>query len=73
MKQVDEDAISFKPMGEKIHSYVRRKASLKGKGKDPRDRTIGSAFKDEISEDDPNAIVYEVYHVSLSIAYYNTR
>lgn len=62
-KQVEEDAINFKPMGEKIHSYVRKKGGRKGK--DPRDRVIKRP-QAEINEDDPDAITYEVYHVNWS-------
>jgi len=61
MKQVEEDAINFKPMGEKIHSYVRRRRTHKGK--DPRDRAIERS-KEEVREDDDGAITYEAYHVS---------
>jgi hypothetical protein len=61
-KQVEEDAISFKPMGEKIHSYFRKRGSYKGK--DPRDRAIRRNKKEEVHEDDEDAITYEVYHVS---------
>jgi hypothetical protein len=60
MKQVEEDAVNFKPMGKKIHSYVRKKGSYKGK--DPRERAIGKSK--QVHEDDEDAITYEVYHVS---------
>lgn len=53
---VEKDAASFKPLGEKIHSYTRRAAG-RGKGKSKETSPVG--------EDDPDAIVYEVYHVSL--------
>ena len=62
-KQVEEDAVTFKPMGEKIHSYVRKKGSHKGK--DPRDRVIGKSRQEEASEHDENAVTYEVYHVRV--------
>ena len=62
MKQVEEDAVNFKPMGEKIHSYIRKKGSHKGK--DPRERAIGKRRNEEVHEDDEGAITYEVYHVS---------
>ncbi|KAB5594101.1 Histone acetyltransferase [Ceratobasidium theobromae] len=50
---VEKDAASFKPLGEKIHSYTRRAAG-RGKGKSKETSPVG--------EDDPDAIVYEVYH-----------
>ncbi|CEL51712.1 histone acetyltransferase 1 [Rhizoctonia solani AG-1 IB] len=50
---VEKDAATFKPLGEKIHTYVRR-ATGHGKGK--------SKEIAPISEDDPDAIVFEVYH-----------
>ena len=66
MKQVEEDAVNFKPMGTKIHSYVRKKGSHKGK--DPRERAIGKSKNAEVHEDEEGAITYEVYHVgSISL------
>lgn len=56
LKQVEKDATKFKPMGEKIYSYVRR-AGGKGKGK--------AGVPDTIDENDENAVVYEAYHVGL--------
>jgi hypothetical protein len=58
-------------MGEKIYSYVRRAGSEKAKGKsvDPRDIPIGrkngitGEKERNINEDDPDAVVYEVYQV----------
>ncbi|CAE6422469.1 unnamed protein product [Rhizoctonia solani] len=50
---VEKDATTFRPLGEKIHTYVRRAASH-GKGK--------SKEASPISEDDPDAVVFEVYH-----------
>jgi histone acetyltransferase 1 len=52
---VEKDAATFKPLGEKIHSYTRRAAG-RGKGK--------SKETSSVEEDDSNAVVYEVYHVS---------
>ncbi|KAG9126419.1 histone acetyltransferase 1 [Ceratobasidium sp. 392] len=50
---VEKDAVAFKPLGEKIHSYTRRAAGKgKGKGKEAG----------PVAEDDPDAVVYEVYH-----------
>ncbi|KAG9094587.1 histone acetyltransferase 1 [Ceratobasidium sp. 370] len=50
---VEKDPTAFKPLGEKIHSYTRRAAGKgKGKGKETG----------PVAEDDPDAVVYEVYH-----------
>lgn len=54
---VEEDATAFKPLGEKIASYVRPTVSGKGKGK-------ANGAAPPPSEDDDGAVVYEVYHVS---------
>ena len=52
---MEKDARTFVPLGEKIYSYTRRAAGQgKGKGKE-----VGL-----IDESDPDAVVYEVYHVS---------
>ncbi|ORX36274.1 histone acetyltransferase type B catalytic subunit [Kockovaella imperatae] len=57
---VDDDASNFKPLGEKIGSYARPSSSgtsrAKGKGKG---KANGAAV--ELKEDDPNAVVYEMY------------
>jgi histone acetyltransferase 1 len=53
---VEKDATAFKPAGEKIYSYTRRAAG-KGKGKGKETGLI--------DENDPDAVVYEVYHVSV--------
>ncbi|CAE6415522.1 unnamed protein product [Rhizoctonia solani] len=50
---VEKEATTFRPLGEKIHTYVRR-APGHGKGK--------SKEANPVSEDDPDAIVFEVYH-----------
>lgn len=55
IKRVEKDAISFKPFGEKIHTYKRKSALGKGKGK-------AIVSSDDVQEDD-NVILYEVYHV----------
>ncbi|EST05617.1 MOZ/SAS-like protein [Kalmanozyma brasiliensis GHG001] len=47
---------SFRPLGEKVHSYTRRKVN-KGKGKSSASSLAASA----LSEDDPDARVFEVY------------
>lgn len=58
---VDADAKTFRPLGEKIGSYTRSAVgSNKGKGK--ANGEDGSAP----SEDDENAVVYEMYKVSWS-------
>lgn len=54
MKRVEQDAVAFRPHGEKIFSYARR-ATSSGKGKTREDQPV-----DEDSED---AVVYEVYKV----------
>jgi histone acetyltransferase 1 len=62
-KLVESEATSFKPPGEKVGSYVRQAAAAtkktKGKGK-----ANGTAAPVELSEDDDNAVVYEMYKVS---------
>ncbi|CAE6512502.1 unnamed protein product [Rhizoctonia solani] len=50
---VEKEATTFRPLGEKIHTYVRR-APGHGKGK--------SKEANPVSEDDADAIVFEVYH-----------
>lgn len=73
--QLEKDALEFRPMGEKIYSYARRVGSEKfpGKSVDPRDIPIskrnGVAGDQErgLNEDDPDAVVYEVYHVRFNI------
>lgn len=47
---------SFTPLGEKVHSYTRKKVN-KGKGKSGP----SSAANSVLSEDDPDARVFEVY------------
>ncbi|KAE9398318.1 histone acetyltransferase type B catalytic subunit [Gymnopus androsaceus JB14] len=51
--QVEEDATSFKPMGELIYSYTR--SASKRKGKDV-------AGPEPLNPDDEDTVVYEVYH-----------
>jgi histone acetyltransferase 1 len=61
-KQVEADAISFRPMGEKIHSYIRRRGN--GKSKDKREIVARKTVEQEnLNEEDEDAVVYEVYHV----------
>ena len=54
LARVEEDASSFRPPGVKIHSYTRAAPHSSAKGK-------GAAAT--LSEDDPDAVVYEVWHV----------
>ena len=54
LERVEEDALSFRPPGVKINSYTRAAPHSSVKGK-------GAAVT--LSEDDPDAIVYEVWHV----------
>jgi histone acetyltransferase 1 len=53
--RVEEDATTFKPHGDLIHTYTRPSPSASGKGK-------GSA---PLNLEDKDAIVYEVYHVGF--------
>lgn len=54
-KRVSEDALSFKPPGERIHTYTRPSPTAVGKGKG----------KDTASDPDSADVVeFEVYHVS---------
>jgi histone acetyltransferase 1 len=57
LARVEEDAVSFRPHGEKIASYTRARPNGEKKGK-------GAAVT--LPEDDPDAIVYEVWHVRVS-------
>ncbi|KDQ18533.1 hypothetical protein BOTBODRAFT_154460 [Botryobasidium botryosum FD-172 SS1] len=52
VKRVEQDATTFKPMGEKVYSYTRR-ATTSGKGKTKQDEPV--------DEDSDDAVVYEVY------------
>jgi hypothetical protein len=54
LARVEEDASSFRPLGKKIHSYTRVALNSATKGK-------GAATT--LPEGDPDAIVYEVWHV----------
>ncbi|KAI9511344.1 acyl-CoA N-acyltransferase [Russula earlei] len=55
LARVEEDAVSFRPPGEKIASYTRVASNTATKGK-------GAAVT--LPEDDPDAIVYEVWHAT---------
>jgi histone acetyltransferase HAT1-like protein len=56
LARVEEDAVSFRPPGEKIASYIRIAPDSKKKSK-------GAVVT--LPEDDPDAIVYEVWHVRV--------
>jgi len=51
--RIEEDATTFKPHGDLIHTYTRSSPSASGKGKSIA--PLGPEHKD--------AVVYEVYHV----------
>ncbi|KAI5116562.1 hypothetical protein M0805_001547 [Coniferiporia weirii] len=55
LARVEQDAATFKPMGEKIYTYKRSSTSGKGKGK---------AFVpvDGVNEESEDVVTYEVYH-----------
>ncbi|KAI9446791.1 acyl-CoA N-acyltransferase [Lactarius indigo] len=55
LAHVEEEAASFRPPGVKIYSYTRAAPNSSEKGK-------GAAAT--LSEDDPDAIVYEVWHAT---------
>lgn len=55
-KRVEEDAATFRPNGQLIHSYLRPSPSAKGKGK-------GSAAQQALDPSNEDTIEYEVYHV----------
>jgi len=57
LARVEEDAVSFRPHGEKIASYTRVA---------PNNATKGKGATVTLPEDDPDAIVYEVWHVRAS-------
>lgn len=61
---VEEDAVSFRPLGEKVASYTRAAPNSAKKGK-------GAAVT--LPEDDPDAIVYEVWHVRTSTPSFPSR
>jgi len=52
---VEEDGVSFRPLGEKVASYTRVA---------PNSATKGKAAAVALPEDDPDAIVYEVWHAT---------
>lgn len=54
---LEKSSSSFKPLGDKVHSYTRRKVN-KGKGKSSN---VASLASSALPEDDPEARVFEVY------------
>ena len=56
--RVEQDAETFRPVGTKIHSYTRPSPASVAKGK-------GAAVT--LQEDDEDAVVFEVWHVSYAI------
>lgn len=58
-KRVEEDATTFRPPGQLIHTYTRPAPNSSSKGKRKRDN---NQPLDPLSED---VIEYEVYHVSV--------
>jgi len=55
---VERDAMQFRPLGTKIHSYQRVSPSAQGKGK-------GVAYTTNLDPESEDVIEYEVYHVSV--------
>ncbi|CDS01211.1 hypothetical protein, partial [Sporisorium scitamineum] len=55
---------SFRPFGDKVHSYTRRKVN-KGKGKS---NNVASLASSALPEDDPDARVFEVYRSTWETA-----
>ncbi|KAI0259913.1 acyl-CoA N-acyltransferase [Gloeopeniophorella convolvens] len=55
LARVEEDATSFRPLGKKVYSYTRAVPNSATKGK-------GAAVMPP--EDDPDAVVYEVWHAT---------
>ncbi|SPO25915.1 related to histone acetyltransferase subunit HAT1 [Ustilago trichophora] len=53
-----EESSTFTPIGDKVHSYTRRKVN-KGKGKSSN--SVASLASSTLPEDDPDARVFEVY------------
>ncbi|EPQ30483.1 uncharacterized protein PFL1_02009 [Pseudozyma flocculosa PF-1] len=56
---VAKEASNFRPLGEKVSSYTRRRSGSKGKGK--ARNGAGPSSGASLSEDDPEARVFEVY------------
>lgn len=54
--RVEEEAVSFRPLGQLIHSYTRPSSTSKGKGK-------GIGQTPALDPESEDALVFEVYHV----------
>lgn len=67
-KTVEDDATSFRPLGEKLAAYVRPSGAylaslapkVKGKGKG---KANGGVVVVDVAEDSSDAVVYEIYKV----------
>lgn len=59
--RVEEDAKSFKPLGELVYTYMRSSPSASGKGK-------GVMKPENLDPNSEDTILYEVYHVSVKPA-----
>ena len=57
MDIVERDAMEFRPLGNKVHSYQRISPSAHGKGKSVASTT-------DLDPESEDVIEYEVYHVS---------
>ena len=57
LERVEHDAINFKPVGEKIHSYTRAATTL------PKGKNV--AIPQILSPEDEEIVDFEVYHVSI--------
>ncbi|KAH8114246.1 histone acetyltransferase type B catalytic subunit [Phellopilus nigrolimitatus] len=60
LARVEKDALSFKPLGEKIHSYKRKNASG-GKGK-----AKALVSSDDLDEESDGVVTFEVYHATFA-------
>ncbi|WWC87700.1 histone acetyltransferase type B catalytic subunit [Kwoniella dendrophila CBS 6074] len=64
-RQVEKDAETFKPLGEKINSYIRKSQLSKGKGKAKSKAQVkGKGVSDgieDLKEGDEGAVVFEMY------------
>ena len=60
LARVEEDATSFKPPGQLIYSYTRPSPIMNERGK-------GTADVQNLDPESLDAMVFEVYHVSVSL------
>ncbi|WRT65548.1 histone acetyltransferase type B catalytic subunit [Kwoniella shivajii] len=66
-KIVETDAENFKPLGERVGSYVKQaKSKSKSKGKGKGKGKVEDAGDGEIKEDDEGAVVFEMYKSTWS-------